>query len=73
MPAGLLRQRRNQIPVASVVAAPSQYAQFPRFGPASTRRALRRRWPEARELSVLAGRGNNAGDGYLIATLAQKA
>jgi NAD(P)H-hydrate epimerase len=36
-------------------------------------RALRRRWPEARQLTVLAGRGNNAGDGYLIAALAQRA
>lgn len=36
-------------------------------------RALRRRWPDAGELTVLAGRGNNAGDGYLIAALAQRA
>lgn len=36
-------------------------------------RALRRRWPNADELTVLAGRGNNAGDGYLIAALAQRA
>jgi hydroxyethylthiazole kinase-like uncharacterized protein yjeF len=36
-------------------------------------RALRRRWPQARALSVLAGRGNNAGDGYLIAALARRA
>ena len=36
-------------------------------------RALRRRWPDADEISVLAGRGNNAGDGYLIAALAQRA
>lgn len=36
-------------------------------------RALRRRWPDAAELTVLAGRGNNAGDGYLIAALAQRA
>lgn len=36
-------------------------------------RALRRRWPDAGEISVLAGRGNNAGDGYLIAALAQRA
>lgn len=36
-------------------------------------RALRRRWPEAGEITVLAGRGNNAGDGYLIAALAQRA
>jgi NAD(P)H-hydrate epimerase len=39
----------------------------------ATWRALRRQWPDARELSVLTGRGNNAGDGYLIAALAQKA
>lgn len=36
-------------------------------------RALRRRWPDAGEITVLAGRGNNAGDGYLIAALAQRA
>ncbi|TYP63476.1 NAD(P)H-hydrate dehydratase [Stutzerimonas stutzeri] len=36
-------------------------------------RAVRRRWPDAEEISVLAGRGNNAGDGYLIAALAQRA
>lgn len=36
-------------------------------------RALRRRWPDAGEITVLAGAGNNAGDGYLIAELAQKA
>ncbi|WP_374439362.1 NAD(P)H-hydrate dehydratase [Pseudomonas panipatensis] len=36
-------------------------------------RALRRRWPDAGGLSVLAGRGNNAGDGYLVAALAKRA
>lgn len=36
-------------------------------------RALRRRWPEAGSVTVLAGCGNNAGDGYLIAALAQRA
>ncbi|WP_220790800.1 NAD(P)H-hydrate dehydratase [Aquipseudomonas ullengensis] len=35
-------------------------------------RALRRRWPDAGAISVLAGAGNNAGDGYLIAALAHK-
>lgn len=39
----------------------------------ATWRALRRRWPEAGCLSVLAGRGNNAGDGYLVAALAKRA
>ncbi len=36
-------------------------------------RALRRRWPAAEVLTVLAGRGNNAGDAYLVATLAERA
>ena len=36
-------------------------------------RALRRRWPDAGAVTVLAGRGNNAGDGYLLAALAQRA
>ncbi|KPY06766.1 YjeF-like protein [Pseudomonas tremae] len=39
----------------------------------ATWRALRRRWPQANQLTVLAGRGNNAGDGYLVAALAHKA
>ncbi|MCF5500888.1 NAD(P)H-hydrate epimerase, partial [Pseudomonas syringae] len=39
----------------------------------ATWRALRRRWSEMNELTVLAGRGNNAGDGYLVAALAHKA
>ena len=36
-------------------------------------RALRRRWPTAAQITVLAGSGNNAGDGYLLAELAHKA
>lgn len=36
-------------------------------------RALRRRWPQVQAISVLAGRGNNAGDGYLVAALARRA
>lgn len=35
-------------------------------------RALRRRWPDAGAVTVLAGRGNNAGDGYIVAALAQR-
>lgn len=36
-------------------------------------RAIRRHWPDGQRLTVLAGHGNNAGDGYLIAALAQRA
>ncbi|MDR9752161.1 NAD(P)H-hydrate dehydratase [Pseudomonas sp. SZMC_28357] len=36
-------------------------------------RALVRHWPDASELTVLAGHGNNAGDGYLVAALALRA
>ena len=39
----------------------------------ATWRALVRQWPTASELNVLAGHGNNAGDGYLVAALAQRA
>lgn len=39
----------------------------------ATWRAMRRRWSDPAVLSVLAGHGNNAGDGYLVAGLAHKA
>ena len=40
---------------------------------ASALESLLRRWPRARRVAILCGAGNNAGDGYVLARLAQRA
>jgi NAD(P)H-hydrate epimerase len=58
---------------ASLIAAGTSGLELMRRAARATWRALVRQWPTANQLSVLAGHGNNAGDGYLVAVLAQRA
>ncbi|KAB0484436.1 NAD(P)H-hydrate epimerase [Pseudomonas reinekei] len=58
---------------ASLIAAGTPGFQLMQRAARATWRALVRQWPTAGELSVLAGHGNNAGDGYLVAVLARRA
>ncbi|WP_028621999.1 bifunctional ADP-dependent NAD(P)H-hydrate dehydratase/NAD(P)H-hydrate epimerase [Pseudomonas sp. Ant30-3] len=58
---------------ASLIAAGTPGFELMQRAARATWRALVRQWPTANELSVVAGHGNNAGDGYLVALLAQRA
>jgi len=58
---------------ASLIAAGTAGFELMQRAARATWRALVRQWPTASELSVLAGHGNNAGDGYLVAALAKRA
>jgi NAD(P)H-hydrate epimerase len=58
---------------ASLIAAGTPGFELMQRAARATWRALVRQWPTASELTVLAGHGNNAGDGYLVALLARRA
>lgn len=58
---------------ASLIAAGTSGFELMQRAARATWRALARKWPAANELTVVAGHGNNAGDGYLVAVLAQRA
>ncbi|RON30860.1 NAD(P)H-hydrate dehydratase [Pseudomonas brassicacearum] len=58
---------------ASLIAAGTPGFELMQRAARATWRALVRHWPSANELSVVAGHGNNAGDGYLVAVLARRA
>ncbi|BAP43060.1 YjeF family protein [Pseudomonas sp. StFLB209] len=58
---------------ARLIAAGTPGLELMQRAARATWRAVRRRWPEAGVLTVLAGHGNNAGDGYLVAQLAHQA
>ncbi|MCU1750720.1 NAD(P)H-hydrate dehydratase [Pseudomonas sp. 6D_7.1_Bac1] len=58
---------------ARLIAAGTKGFELMHRAARATWRALVRHWPTATELSVVAGHGNNAGDGYLVAVLALRA
>ncbi|VVN11653.1 Bifunctional NAD(P)H-hydrate repair enzyme Nnr [Pseudomonas fluorescens] len=58
---------------ASLIAAGTPGFELMQRAARATWRALVRQWPTANELTVVAGHGNNAGDGYLVAVLARRA
>ncbi|RFA30460.1 bifunctional ADP-dependent NAD(P)H-hydrate dehydratase/NAD(P)H-hydrate epimerase [Alkalilimnicola ehrlichii] len=62
--------RRLDRLAATTTEVGSSLALMERAG-AAAYRCLRLRWPAARRLCVVAGIGNNAGDGYVVARLAQ--
>lgn len=58
---------------AQLIAAGTTGFELMQRAARATWRAIVRRWPKAAELTVMTGHGNNAGDGFLVATLARRA
>lgn len=65
-------QVRLNEPLAAAATGVSMAMLMERAGEA-TFDLICHRWPEAKSLLVLAGRGNNGGDAYVVASLAHKA
>ncbi len=64
-------QVRAMEPKAALIAACSMFELMQRAGKAAFQ-LLIKEWPETQNILVVAGNGNNAGDGYVLATLAKQ-
>ncbi|MCM2678460.1 NAD(P)H-hydrate dehydratase [Echinimonas agarilytica] len=64
-------QVRKYEPVAAQIAGATLAALMERAGEACFN-AIRRRWQNKQRLLILCGRGNNGGDGYVVARLAKQ-
>ncbi|MBV4476312.1 NAD(P)H-hydrate dehydratase [Pseudomonas botevensis] len=73
LPDALYRAAQVRALDARLIAAGTPGFELMQRAAYATWRALVRKWPAASELTVLAGHGNNAGDGYRVAALAQRA
>ncbi|MBC3271508.1 NAD(P)H-hydrate dehydratase [Pseudomonas sp. SWRI81] len=73
LPDALYRAAQVRELDARLIAAGTPGFELMQRAARATWRALVRQWPTANALTVLAGHGNNAGDGYLVALLAQRA
>ncbi|MGE1175230.1 NAD(P)H-hydrate dehydratase [Pseudomonas sp. BW7P1] len=73
LPDALYRAAQVRTLDARLIAAGTPGFELMQRAAHATWRALVRQWPSADALTVLAGHGNNAGDGYLVAVLARRA
>ncbi|UQS12708.1 NAD(P)H-hydrate dehydratase [Pseudomonas sp. HS6] len=73
LPDALYRAAQVRALDARLIAAGTPGFELMQRAAHATWRELVRQWPSANELTVLAGHGNNAGDGYLIAAMAHRA
>jgi NAD(P)H-hydrate epimerase len=73
LPDALYRAAQVRTLDARLIAAGTPGFELMQRAARATWRALVRQWPAATAMTVVAGHGNNAGDGYLVAALAQRA
>ena len=64
-------QVRTIEPKAAQIAGCTMFELMQRAGEAAFN-VLKREWPEVQSIIVVAGNGNNAGDGYILAKLAKQ-